>query len=194
PTKEHRRKISLRLPVNASKPQLARARRPSLSIEGGGQSIQAAEHELAYKQRHTYIGTASLEDFLEVLEVTPTYGTTKKHVVKAFVKLACDEQEKARQSSETPYGWNFVTRTSYDDILTYTDYVTQSRVKLGSIKLGDFLLMVPFDDKLEVAVTDVVEAFRLGSHHDKEAMNGPKSKAKAFRSWFVKERMVKHGS
>ena len=47
-------------------------------------TYEAEERELEYKHRHIFVGTASLDDFLEILEVGPTYTTTKRQVAKAF--------------------------------------------------------------------------------------------------------------
>jgi hypothetical protein len=108
--------------------------------------------------------------------------------------LACAEQVQARQSSISSNGWNFVTRTTHDDILTHTDYLTEAHFKLGSISLGKFLDKIPFDDKGEIAATKVVDAFCLASHLDGEATYGVQSKAKAFRSWYVREVATKRDS
>lgn len=210
--KEDRRKLSVKLPVNVSKPQSAQSRQmiprsnsPAASTEDGSlSSTEAEERVMEYKHRHIFIGTASLDDFLEILEVTPRHTTTRESVVKAFGKqhrsivqespitdaiflgtLACTEQLQARQSSISPDGWAFVTRTTRDDILTSTDYLSESRVKLGSISLGKFLSNMPFNGQTEIDATKVVEGFCLASHLDTEAIKGSHSKAKAFRSWLV---------
>ena len=84
-----------------------------------------------------------------------------------------------------------MTRTTQDDILTHAGYLAEAHIKLGSISLGKFLGKIPFDDKGDVAATKVVDAFCLASHLDGEATYGPQSKAKAFRSWLVRENAVK---
>ncbi|KAL1598907.1 hypothetical protein SLS60_008052 [Paraconiothyrium brasiliense] len=163
PPKEHRRKVSLKLPINVSTSQRAYARpfarhthSPSVSTdEGTLPPYEAEERDLEYKHRHIFIGTASLDDFLEILETTPAYNTTKRQVIKAF------------------------------------DYLTESHLKLGSISLGKFLSKIPFDDKDGIAAIKVVEAFCLASHLDGEATYGSQSKAKAFRSWYVRESAAK---
>ncbi|KAL5385513.1 hypothetical protein DPSP01_004627 [Paraphaeosphaeria sporulosa] len=201
-SKEHRRKVSLKLPINVATPQRVCARSSTQHTRGVSISTddsavapyEAEERELGYKHRHIFVGTASLDDFLEILEVTSTYTTTKRQVVKAFGILACAEQVHARQSSNSSDGWNFVTRTTHDDILTHTDYLTEAHVKLGSISLGKFLGQIPFDDKGDVAAVKVVDAFCLASHLDGEARYGAQSKAKAFRSWYVRESAVKQDS
>ncbi|KAL5396307.1 hypothetical protein PMIN02_003343 [Paraphaeosphaeria minitans] len=182
PSKEHRRKVSLKLPINVATPQRAYARpstQPTQSAYASTEDsavalYEAEERELEYKHRHIFIGTASLDDFLEILEVTPTYTTSKRQAVKAFGILACAEQVHARQSSNSS-----------------DDYLTEAHVKLGSISLGKFLGKIPFDDKGDVAAMKVVEAFCLASHLDGEATYGAQFKAKAFRSWFVREKAAR---
>ncbi|KAJ4360489.1 uncharacterized protein N0V89_001054 [Didymosphaeria variabile] len=199
PTKEHRRKVSLKLPINVSNLQRAYAHpfarhthSASVSTDEGVLPLyEAEERDLEYKHRHIFIGTASLDDFLEILEITPAYTTTKRKVVKAFAALVCAEQVQARQSSITSDGWNFVTRTTPENTLTHIDYLTESHVKLGSITLGKFLDKIPFDDENGIAAIKVVEAFCLASHLDGEATYGSQSKAKAFRSWYVRENAAK---
>lgn len=92
PLKDYRRKVSLKLPVNVSIPQRSNARRlkeHTLTVsnstdEGVLMPYETEERELEYKHRHTFIGTASLDDFLEILEVSPAYMTMKRNVVQAF--------------------------------------------------------------------------------------------------------------
>ncbi|KAJ4291960.1 hypothetical protein N0V90_009858 [Kalmusia sp. IMI 367209] len=194
PAKQHRRKVSLKLPVNVRKPQHGppplKTLTPSPVLDEDTLALyEREERELEYKHRHIFIGTASLDDFLEILEVHPsTYITTKRQVTKAFGILACAEQVQARQSSISSAGWNFVTRITSDDILTRTDYLTESHVKLGSISLGKFIAKIPFDDKEEIDATKVVDAFCLASRLDGEATYGSQSKAKAFRIFMVREK------
>ena len=64
---------------------IARPESPSLDTENDFfTSNEAEEREMEYKHRHIFIGTASLDDFLEILEVTPDHTTTRESVVKAF--------------------------------------------------------------------------------------------------------------
>jgi hypothetical protein len=104
--KDHLRKVSLKLPVNISTPQRANARRttqhthiPSVSTEDGiVPCYDAEERELEYQHRHIFVGTASLDDFLEILEITPAYNTTKRQVVKAFGKHFFSRKKKTQQT------------------------------------------------------------------------------------------------
>jgi hypothetical protein len=48
-----------------------------------------------------------------------------------------------------------------------------------------------FDEKAETDAVKVVDAFCIASHLDAEATRESRSKAKAFRSWLIKEKAVK---
>ena len=194
----HQRRISLGLPIKAATgladeptqlsppPQYAPPSRPtSSSRKIAAPSLIQQERELEYKHRHTFIGTASLDDFLEVLDVTPTHTTTKAGVIKAFLLLASSERLLARQASLTPGGWGLVSRTTSDTV--NNDYVEQAHAKLGAIVLRQFLDLIPFDEDEEASALSVVEAFSAASHLDAKASTGNGSKAKAFRSWLVRQ-------
>ncbi|CAN9471713.1 unnamed protein product [Alternaria alternata] len=154
----------------------------------------AEERDLEYKHRHTFIGTASLDDFIEILEISKTHTTTKGAVARAFVQLASAEQLYARQCSTRNNGWELITPTSLTVMdVTSVDYIVQLRVKLGSITLRQFLDLIPFDEDDEAAAVHVVEAFSIASHMDTTAAIGTISKAKAFRSWLVEQMKVDAG-
>ncbi|KAH7066574.1 hypothetical protein BKA63DRAFT_123355 [Paraphoma chrysanthemicola] len=208
PSTGHERRISLGVPIKAAitqaeglqrskfgslmdtppqtprTPRTPRNRQPEKS--GPAATLRQKERDLEYKHRHTFIGTASLDDFLEVLEVSSDHTTTKAAVGKAFLILASSERLLARQASSTAQGWDLVSRTIPD--VVNTDYVIQAHVKLGSITLWQFLELIPFDDQEEAGAMSVVEAYSAASHMDSKAGVGATSKAKAFRSW-----MVQHG-
>jgi hypothetical protein len=208
PSTGHERRISLGVPIKAAitqaeglqrskfgslidtppqtprTPRTPRTRQPEKS--GPAATLRQKERDLEYKHRHTFIGTASLDDFLEVLEVSQEHTTTKAAVGKAFLILASSERLLARQASSTAQGWDLVSRTIPD--VVNTDYVIQAHVKLGSITLWQFLELIPFDDQEEAGAMSVVEAYSAASHMDSKAGVGATSKAKAFRSW-----MVQHG-
>ena len=80
---------------------------------------------------------------------------------------------------------------THDDVLNRTDHLNESHVKLGSITLGKFLTLIMFDEKAETDAVKVVDAFCIASHLDAEATQESRSKAKAFRSWLIKEKAVK---
>ncbi|KAH6839651.1 hypothetical protein BKA58DRAFT_415493 [Alternaria rosae] len=154
----------------------------------GPTSAIQQERDLEYKHRHTFIGTASLDDFLEVLDVSPENNITNKEaVIRAFILLASSERLLARQASLKPDGWSVLARTSADTV--NTDYVEQAHAKLGSIVLRQFLDLITFNEEEEANAMAVVEAFTAASHLDAQASKNQASKAKAFR-----KRMVKDGA
>jgi hypothetical protein len=212
PTTGHERRISLGMPLKPAvaneglqrskfgslmdtppqtpkTPRTPRVRAPEKS--GPAATLRQKERDLEYKHRHTFIGTASLDDFLEVLDVSEEHTTTKAAVGKAFLILASSERLLARQASSTAAGWDLVSRTIPD--VVNTDYVVQAHVKLGSVTLWQFLELIPFDDQEEAGAMSVVEAYSAASHMDSKAGVGAGSKAKVFRSWMV-EHAEKVGS
>lgn len=207
PAGGHKRRISLGLPIKAptSAPETpvtavtpsprsaTLSSRPNRTSEPPSPAaLNQQERDLEYKHRHTFIGTASLDDFLEVLEVTPQHTCTKSAVGKAFIVLAASERLLARQASTNPAGWDLVPRVT-PDVPNY-DYVAQAHVRLGSITLWQFLELMPFDEKEEAGAMSVLEAFSAASHMDAKASTGIASKARIFRSWMVKQANALTGS
>ena len=206
PKIRHRRKVSLNLPVNTHASQ-ASATQPfgksgveSCTKRTSGMetayyttsvdALTPEERDLEYKHRHTFIGTGSLDDFLETLETTPNHTATKDAITRAFVQLAASEQLYARQCS-AGQGWDLVMRTTLSLMdVTSVDYIVQSQVKLGSITLRQFLDLIPFDEVDEVAALRIVEAFSVASHLDATTCMGARSKARAFRKWMVDQKSV----
>jgi hypothetical protein len=203
----HHRKVSLGLPVNPHAEQTDGAQRfqgpnvkncakptADMGITYHTASIGALtseERDLEYMHRHTFIGTGSLDDLLEVLEVLPSHNTTKAAVVRAFVRLASAEQLYARQYSTGSNGWDLVSRTTLSVMgVTSVDYIIQLQVKLGSITLRKFLDLIPFDQFNEVSALRVVEAFCVASHLNATAGTGAQSKARAFRRWLVDQKKM----
>ena len=201
----HRHKISLNLPVKvqiAQSETSAQRKLPDLSFWAESpHHLQTApgtamtstltpdERDLEYKHRRTFIGTGSLDDFLELLEVSDTYLTTQNAVVGAFVQLSSAEQIYARQFSTEPDGWELVSRVKLDVMdVASIDYVIQLQVKLGSITLRQFLDMIPFDKNKQAAAMQVVEAFSAASHMDAKTTMGTTTKARWFRSWIVAQK------
>jgi hypothetical protein len=192
----HRRKISLGIPVNINYagPAIPSATSTPTSSDSFKTpepepcSFEREEKELEYKHHHTFIGTASLNDFLENLEVSLVRNTTTKaKVIKAYTTLAAAEQLQARQQSLDGEGWELVARI--DAMRIQTDYVSLQQIKLGHISLGQFLDLLRFDESEGVDVVSVVEAFCAASHLDMKAGADNGSKAKAFRSW-----VIRHGA
>lgn len=149
--------------------------------------FEIEERDLEYKHRHTFVGTASLDDFLGRLDFSATQRTMRSTVVKAFIHLASTEQILARKSSPTPKGWEFVQRTISDTVPASDDYLMHAQVKLGIITLQGFLDMVPWDDQDQADTMSVVDAFCAASHLDQTLSR--QSKARAFRSWVVREKL-----
>jgi hypothetical protein len=203
----HRRKVSLNLPVNThtnqangaqqfQKPDLKSWTKLPDDMEAdqyttGVDVLTPEERDLEYKHRHTFIGTGSLDDFLDVLVITPNYTVTKGAITRAFAQLASSEQLYARQSSAKTNGWDLVSRTTLNVMdVTSVDYIVLLQVKLGVITLRQFLDLIPFDESNEVAAMCVVEAFGVASHIDATAGIGTRSKARAFRRWLVEQKEV----
>ncbi|XP_014558958.1 hypothetical protein COCVIDRAFT_93170, partial [Bipolaris victoriae FI3] len=152
--------------------------------------LTAEEREMEYQHRHTFIGTASLEEFLDLLEISSSHRVMRSAVVRAFVRLASTEQLYARQCSTKLDRWGLVARTTLDYRDTASvDYVVQSRIKLGSISLRQLLDMVPFEQDNGAAVTKVVDAFSAASHMDAKTNMDMSNKARALRSWIVSQQM-----
>jgi len=192
--KTHRRKISLNLPVKTSMAKTDGLPHPNpgdwtapppstvtqVSTTNGATALTPEERELEYKHRYTFIGIASLDDFLEILEVTPAHTASRDAAAKAFVHLAANEQRLARQHSTKLQGWELVPRITPD--VPTGDYVAQHQVKLGSITLRQFLDLMPFDDRAEIPAMCVVEAFLAACHLDGRGMG---DKARVFRRWMI---------
>lgn len=199
PANTHQRRISLGLPIKAATAQnenprhhspTTRSLHPStpkkLPKKSGPTSAIQQERDLEYKHRHTFIGTASLDDFLEVLDVSPEQNITNKEaVIRAFILLASSERLLARQASLKPDGWSVLARTSAETV--NTDYVEQAKAKLGSIVLRQFLDLITFNEEEEASAMAVVEAFTAASHLDAQASKNEASRAKAFRKRMVKD-------
>ncbi|CAO2655735.1 Nn.00g045380.m01.CDS01 [Neocucurbitaria sp. VM-36] len=215
PADRHRRKVSLGLPLRGisitpeslkhpsfdprctldTPPQTpAHDRATTAALKQKERDLASAalkqkERDLEYKHRHTFIGTASLDDFLEVLDVSNAYTTTKAAVARAFIILASSERLLARQASSTPSGWELVSRKTSD--LSNIDYVAQAHIRLGSITLRQFLDLIYFDEEEEVGAMSVIEAFSAASHLDAKVDGGTGSRARAFRSWMAKQSEVR---
>jgi hypothetical protein len=188
---QHRRKMSMNLPIKVQPSQRfvfpSSVSAPFVVSETSISTSGPDEKELEYKHRHTFIGTASLEDFLELLELSPEHTTTKAKAAKAFVRLAMNEQLLARQSSANGTGWELVSRITPDVVSSHTDYLAQAHIKLGSVTLRQFLELIPFDQNVTTEAMNIVEAFCSASHMDGTAGSGAGLKAKAFRSWILRQ-------
>ncbi|RAR09072.1 hypothetical protein DDE82_001983 [Stemphylium lycopersici] len=199
--KGHHRRVSLKLPVKPqssglgtlhwiNQPDVGNRNMSSHQLHTAVDRdiLTSEEQDLEYKHRHMFIGTGSLDDFLDLLEISSARVATQSATARAFVQLASAEQLYARQCSSRPEGWELVSRTTLDVMdVTSVDYVVQLQVKLGSITLRQFLDMIPFDENNEVAATQVIKAFSAASYIDAKANMGMENKARAFRSWIVSQ-------
>jgi hypothetical protein len=89
---QDRRKISMNLPIKVQFSQhfvfMPLVLAP-LTIIGTSPSVPTfGERELEYKYCHIFIGTASLDDFLEILEHSSDHTTTRPKVSKTFIIVA----------------------------------------------------------------------------------------------------------
>lgn len=196
-TRKHRRVLSLNLPIRPSfsqpdsapptpaQPSTFIASTPRLSDDEATAAAQI-DAELQYKQRHIFVGTASLHAFLEALETSSSETTTKPAVMKAFTALASKEQLMARRSSQNPDDWNLVTRITPDTLDYGYSYITLARVQLGSISLQQFLDSIPFHFHHtcheHAPLVAVVDAFKIASHMDAVESSNSNTKARAFRT------------
>ena len=195
----HQRRISLGLPIKAanapsenqrlSSPTNTRSLHPAtpkrLSKKTGTATAIQQERDLEYKHRHTFVGTASLDDFLEVLDVSPDHITNKDAIIRAFILCASSERLLARQASLKPDGWSVLSRTSAETV--NSDYVEQAHAKLGSIVLRQFLDLITFNEDEEANAMSVVEAFTAASHLDTQASkaSGISALSRARRSFLL---------
>ncbi|KAJ4987132.1 hypothetical protein SVAN01_07420 [Stagonosporopsis vannaccii] len=196
PTRKHRRILSLNIPI---RPSLSQSRAvphtpaqssvfvastPQLNDDEASAGAQM-DAELQYKQRHIFVGTASLHTFIDTLEISSSVTTTKTAVMKAFTQLASQEQLMARRSSLNPKDWNLVTRIPADTL--DFDYITLARVQLGSVSLQQFVDSIPFNMFEEAPLMTVVEAFKIASHLDAMESRDTNSKASAFRNLLLSQ-------
>ena len=187
-SRKHRRGVPLNLPVRPilphpgdnqlglAQPSFANAPISRVIPEETVTTIEV-EQELQYKHRHIFVGTASLHNFLEVVETTQD-SITKYAVMKAFTILAAKEQLIYRQASSTTEDWNLVTRIT-PDIASF-DCLIMSRLVLGSISLQQFVDSIPFDACDKAPIVVVVEAFKNASHMEAAEDRIAGSKARAF--------------
>ena len=196
PSRTHRRNVSLKVPIRVASSQSSgdqhlsstlgahtpRARaRPDFSAPTTATQTEA---ELHYKQRHIFVGTASLFSFLSVLETSPLGYTTRVAVLRAFTLLAAKEQQLARQRSQNPADWHIVSRITADNITDW-DYLILARVQLGSVSLQQFVDSIPFGEGEEASLVVVVDAFKNASHVDLEGERGEGRQAGALRGWLL---------
>lgn len=192
PSRTHRRNVSLKVPIRVTSsqssgdqhhPSASTASTPHARPDPSATAPQT-EAELHYKQRHIFVGTASLFSFLSVLETSPFGYTTRAAVLRAFTLLAAKEQQLARQRSQSPANWHLVSRITADNITDW-DYLVLARVQLGSVSLQQFVDSIPFGEGEEASLVVVVDAFKNASHVDVEGERGEGRQAGALRGWLL---------
>ncbi|KAG9198200.1 hypothetical protein G6514_010416 [Epicoccum nigrum] len=197
PSRAHRRNISLKMPIRVSSAQSSGDQHRSSTSNISTPHVRLTnststttietEAELHYKQRHIFVGTASLFSFLSVLETSPFGYTTRTAVLRAFTLLAAKEQQLARQRSQSPADWHLVSRITADNITDW-DYLVLARVQLGSISLQQFVDSIPFGEGQEgeeASLVVVVEAFKNASHVDAMEDGTAGRRAGALREWLL---------
>lgn len=171
---------------------------------------QHAEVDLEYTHRNTYIGTASLDDFLSRLEIdfitspcTPIPETTKDSIIEVFKQLSQKERGIMETDScinrpESGYSgkwqenrfpeWQWATPTKIK-----ASPVAQAQIKLGTISLHDFLDELSFYcDCYEPDVDQVVAAFNKCSQKDRDGeYDGRKNNAGRYRTHLIPELLKK---
>ncbi|KAF2997978.1 hypothetical protein E8E13_006615 [Curvularia kusanoi] len=195
PSRAHRRNLSLKMPIRLSSPQStdnqqALKRLSSLSTSSSYASPTnlppAAQNaaELRYKQRHIFVGTASLSAFLGALETSPFGYTTRLSVMRAFTLLASKEQQLARQRSTSHEDWNLISRIT-PETSDFDNYTFLARVQLGSVSLQRFVDSIPFGERDEASLVVVVEAFKNAAHVDAQEESGNGGEALEFKRWLL---------
>ena len=196
PSRTHRRNVSLKVPIRVASSQSSGDQHRSSTLGAHTPRARArpdssapttaiqTEAELHYKQRHIFVGTASLFSFLSVLETSPFGYTTRVAVLRAFTLLAAKEQQLARQRSQNPADWHLVSRITADNITDW-DYLILARVQLGSVSLQQFVDSIPFGEGEEASLVVVVDAFKNASHVDLEGERGEGRQAGALRGWLL---------
>lgn len=187
PTRAHGRNTSMTLTIpkivsqvggsQQTQVQAATPDKPSIAAQ--------AELELQYKYRHIFIGTASLHDLLDTLDLSTLTSTTKLAVMKAFVALASKEQRLYRRNSINPDDWDLVTRIT--SAVSDFDCITMARVRVGSITLQQFVDSIPFDSNDETSLLATVEGFKNASRMDAEQGRCGGSKTQVFRAWLLSQ-------
>jgi hypothetical protein len=158
------------------------------------------KRSLEYLHRNIFLGTTSLNTFLENLPMTFTCScplrnkatrgindtcpcpimTTKKDITSTFSALAKKEQEFMRSKSQNREGWDLLREI--DLACENNSVVSLARIQLGSIMLGEFLDYVgPEGREGTVSVKAVAKAFEKACRTDRKREWDSSSKAAAYR-------------
>ncbi|ORY13842.1 hypothetical protein BCR34DRAFT_599614 [Clohesyomyces aquaticus] len=111
-----------------------------------------------YDDRRTFIGTISLEDFIDVLNCGDDGATNKMKVCEAFAALAAHEHKMM--------GSNSATVATYEPDTYFKSVVAQNRIKIGAISLYMFLKEVTLEPDGSTTDLAVDEAFQKCSRNE----------------------------
>lgn len=215
--REHRRTQSLKLPIlinlppateRALSPQKSRkrARIEEAEVDEGEGDIQQAERLLQYIHQRIFIGTASLDNFLDVLELCPSETatpyiptTTLPGIRKAFSIVASTEQTHIRQQIQHSQvlqrlgmteNWTLLRRINPE--AHNRDHLSQAHIKIGCISLYEFLEYVGggYGDEERIRVTKVVRAWERAARRDMGIMGREgeaRGRAQDYLKWAVRQ-------
>ncbi|KAF2744010.1 hypothetical protein M011DRAFT_202175 [Sporormia fimetaria CBS 119925] len=105
---------------------------------------------------HRQIGSVSLIDFLETVVDTDDGAYTKRNIATAFIELSNSEREDLGLAPHS---------VSEDINAPLMSKSVLKKIKIGTIKLGDFLDLVPFDGDV---TTVAALRLRFNAAFDKE--------------------------
>ncbi|KAF2874111.1 hypothetical protein BDV95DRAFT_604315 [Massariosphaeria phaeospora] len=114
---------------------------------------------LAIMAHHKKIGTVSLTEFFDTLDSTSSEKTHKLDLAAAWVKLST--QERARMGMEPIGGTEDTSTVLKNKLVLYM-------VNIGSIKLGEFLELMDFDEDGFAIEDRVFDAFEAAAQKDME--------------------------
>jgi hypothetical protein len=144
---------------------------PTSSTLSGGYDEAPSQFDRALcKARNTFLGSISLEDFIETLHCEEVM-TTKGYVIEAFALLSAEEKVMMKLPVLHPM---FATDLRYP--------LVQRRVKVGNTNLYAFLHGIPFDGD-DTSVLNVAEAFSKCAANDRL---GPSAKMMGFLEHLVR--------
>jgi len=115
---------------------------------------------IPHRAHTTSIGIFSLNDFFAELADSSPNHASKLQVVSAFIALSAREREELGLGG----AWAFEVASAM------TERRLQHKVKLGSVKLMDFLKEIVFVDE-EASHVDIVKAFEKCAEKDVEAVD-----------------------
>ncbi|KAF2744100.1 hypothetical protein M011DRAFT_196869 [Sporormia fimetaria CBS 119925] len=157
------------------------------------QKQRVAEQELQYLHQHIFIGTASMDDFLNALVMSPDHMTRSSDVIRAFAMLAEREQECFRRKAMfcDREMWELVRPV--DPAADNEDFLSLTHIRLGTVSLEEFFCKLecrnPSRECL-IPVVAVMKTFERMSRKDIEReRDGYMTRAAVFRKWYVDEQV-----